>query len=39
MGGCVILAFEAFDIQSVAYGEDETKDYSKWILLMLLLGD
>lgn len=36
MGGCVILAF---DIQSVAYGEDETKDYSKWILLILLLGD
>lgn len=37
MDGCIILGSE---VQSMEFGEDEAEDYSKWILLIvMLLGD
>jgi len=37
MDSCIILVFEA---QSVEFSGVETEDYSKWILLIvMLLGD
>ena len=37
MDSYIILAFE---VQSIEFGEVQTEDYSKWILLIvMLLGD